>query len=87
MIRTLTLALAAAATFAAVPALAGTQVSLSGKTQAQIRAEVQVAANKLCAEKFSDSADRATCVAETTSATMRRVLARGDYVFQTASAD
>ncbi len=87
MIRTVALALVAAATFAAAPAFAGSQVELTGKTKSQIRSEVQVVASKLCAEKFSNEADRATCVAETTSATMRRVLARGEYVFQTASAD
>jgi hypothetical protein len=84
MIRTAALAFLAAATLAA-PAFAGSQVELTGKTQAQIRAEVQAVASKLCAEKFRNDADRDTCVAETTSATMRRVLARGDYVF--ASAD
>lgn len=86
MIRTVTLALAAAALFTA-PALAGTQISLSGKTPAQLRAEVKVVAGKLCAEKFADSADRATCVATTTDATMRRIATRGEFVFQTASAD
>ncbi|MBN9319548.1 MAG: hypothetical protein BGN86_08375 [Caulobacterales bacterium 68-7] len=86
MIRTLTLALSAAALFTA-PALAGTQVSLSGKTPSQLRTEVKSIASKLCAEKFADSADVSTCVASTTDATMRRIAARGEFVFQTASAD
>ena len=86
MIRNLTLALAATALFAA-PALAGTQISLSGKTPAQLRAEVKAIAGKLCAEKFADTADVSACVASTTDATMRRIAARGEFVFQTASAD
>lgn len=89
MIRTAAIAFAAAAIFAAPAAFAetATQVRLDGRTEAQIRADIQTVATRLCVEKIgadqSESVD--ACVAEAVRVTMKRVTARGNYVFTTAS--
>lgn len=96
MTRTISMALAAAALItAATPALgfaadiSPTQVRLDGRTQTQIRADIQAVATRLCKAKFGehDVASVDACVDDAVRATMRKVMARGAYVWATASAD
>lgn len=97
MTRTIALALAAATLISAPAfapqALAGdispTQVRLDGRTETQIRADIAAVANRLCKEKFGelDAAALDSCVSEAVRATMKKVTARGAYVWATASAD
>jgi hypothetical protein len=92
MTRTLSLALAAAliaapAAFAAD--ISPTQVRLDGRTQSQIRADIQTVAARLCKAKVAvgDTAALDDCISEAVRLTMKKVMARGDYVWTTASAD
>ena len=92
--RTFAMALAAAATLiSTAPAFAAdvspTQVRLDGRTQTQIRADVEAVATRLCKERFADldAAQLDSCVSESVRATMKKVMARGTYVWSTASAD
>ncbi len=90
MIRFAALAFTAAAIVAA-PAFAqtATQVRLDGRTETQIRSDVQTVARRLCAEKIGADAPEAVeaCVAEAVRTTMRKISARGGYVFTQSSAD
>jgi hypothetical protein len=85
MIRFTALALTAATLLAAPAAFAetATQVKLEGRTQAQIRADATTIATRLCKAKVATE-DVDSCVADAVRATMKRVFARGDYVWTSA---
>ena len=72
MIRTLTLAAVAAASFAAPAAAGSVRIATAGKAPEQVRAEIRAAANTVCREATATASLPLEAMSACMTATVRR---------------